>query len=103
MNPNESIIINPNQAEFPMVISEASMEGDKQRRFVGIITDGPLEGKIEVPSVRNGNYTLVVEDVLEEKPARGDWSGEKWAGTNPTFNGCVCVVKIKQPDEAVKK
>lgn len=59
-------------------------------------SDGPLaiDDEIEYPSgfLKSENKyvfrTAVITKVVEQRPAKGDWSGDRWKGTTPTWQRC---------------
>lgn len=57
---------------------------------VNMVTDGPLS-KGDSYSIEPMGIYYTVTDIIESRPARGDWSGESYAGMNPTFNRIKCV------------
>ncbi len=52
---------------------------------VSMVTNGPMsDGDTYAISTHKKNYKIV--EVLESRPAKGDWSGDSYKGMNPTYS-----------------
>lgn len=43
----------------------------------------------ELDAMRWCNGNFVVKEIIDERPARGDWSDDKWEGIVPTFYAVI--------------
>lgn len=50
-----------------------------------VVTDGAIE-KGDHYNILPRTSTYVVQEVVETRPARGDWSGESYKGMAPTWS-----------------
>lgn len=54
---------------------------------LNMVTDGEMS-KGDKYTIQPSGITYVIINVVENRKARGDWSGKSYDGMNPTFN-CV--------------
>lgn len=89
-----AMVANPNQVWFPHVLNVRRPEevaysyGAKDVVVVDIVSDAePMKG--EMFSFNHARRNVTVLEILETKPAAGDWSGEFWKGVNPVWYRCL--------------
>ena len=86
---------NPNQVWFPHIlrvkpyikIGETEYENPTVWT-VEVVMDG-------IPSKGDEFFTdkgqkLLVKEILDTRPAQGDWTGEFWKGITPLWSKCRC-------------
>jgi len=52
---------------------------------IDMVTDGPMFCADQFEIIPIGTKRMITE-VIESRPARGDWSGESYKGMTPTFS-----------------
>lgn len=106
-----AMVSNPNQVWFPHLINVVNnphgLTGkykDKKFDFAGAVladvvsNDEPIEGEILYYNSTQRNVVII--EVLEKKPAAGDWSGEFWKGVKPTWYRCLAQLEDLPKKEA---
>ena len=53
---------------------------------IDIVTDGPVTKGDTYEILPNLGRKKTISEVVESRPARGDWSGESYKGMIPTFS-----------------
>lgn len=66
----------------------------KKGRVFDIVTDGKLSPGDEVAECFTTN-TWVIDKVVKQRKAQGDWSGESYKGQIPTWNKVEVSLKPK--------
>lgn len=95
-----AMVANPNQVWFPHVINVRQPDEVDPRKYsydlftapnsvlADVVTnEKPMAGEVMYYNSTMRHVTII--EVLEEKPAAGDWSGEFWKGVKPTWYRCL--------------
>jgi hypothetical protein len=96
------------QASFPVVLQMRSPEEILHRDIIlnderlqdarmviadVVLADNPIPGEsFQMPWSRASAQFV---EVLESRPANGDWSGPTWKGLKPTWFRCLCEKETK--------